>query len=58
MSDVQNQFKGHLSAYWQENRDDLLRHPTLEKLVQHQFNKLRDDNAQAHELLCRYAICF
>jgi hypothetical protein len=52
--DVQNQFQGNLKAYWQENRDDLLRHPTLEKLVQCQFNKLRDDNCQAHELLCRF----
>ena len=54
--DVQNQFQGNLKAYWQENREDLLRHPTLEKLVQCQFNKLRDDNAQAHELLCRFGL--
>jgi hypothetical protein len=52
--DVQNQSQGNLKAYWQENRDDLLRHPTLEKLVQRQFNKLRDDNSQAHELLGRF----
>ena len=52
--DVQNQFQGNLKAYWQENRNDLLRYPTLKKLVQRQFNKLRDDNAQAHELLCRF----
>jgi len=53
-SDIRKQSQGSLEVYWQENRDDLLRHPTLEKLVQRQFNKLRDDNPQAHELLCRF----
>ena len=53
-SDIRKQSQGNLEVYWQENRDDLLRHPTLEKLVQRQFNKLRDDNPQAHELLCRF----
>jgi hypothetical protein len=53
-SDIRKQSQGNLEIYWQENRDDLLRHPTLEKLVQRQFNKLRDDNPQAHELLCRF----
>jgi hypothetical protein len=53
-SDIRKQSQGSLEVYWQENRDDLLRHPTLEKLVQRQFNKLRDDNSQAHELLCRF----
>ena len=53
-SDIRKQSQGNLEVYWQENRDDLLRHPTLEKLVQRQFNKLRDDNSQAHELLCRF----
>jgi hypothetical protein len=53
-SDIRKQSQGNLEVYWQENRDDLLRHPTLEKLVQRQFNKLRDDNSQAYELLCRF----
>lgn len=51
--DIQKLAQGNLKIYWQENRDDLLRHPTLEKLVQRQFNKLKDDNPQAHKLLCR-----
>lgn len=51
--DIKKQSQGNLQIYWQENRNDLLRHPTLEKLVQRQFNKLKDDNPQAHKLLCR-----
>ncbi|MEH2371563.1 hypothetical protein [Nostoc sp.] len=45
--------QGILKVYWQDNRDDILRHPTLEKLVQRQFNKLQRDNPQAYKLLCR-----
>lgn len=52
--DIQKQSQGNLKTYWQHNRDDLLRHPTLEKLVQRQFNKLKLDNPKAHNLLCRF----
>jgi hypothetical protein len=52
-SDIQKESQGDLEAYWQQNRDDLLRHRPIESLIQRQLNKLREDNLQAHELLCR-----
>jgi hypothetical protein len=52
-SDIRKESQGNLEAYWQQNRDDLLRHRPIENLVQRQLNKLREDNLQAHELLCR-----
>ncbi|MBD2610924.1 hypothetical protein H6G94_06535 [Nostoc punctiforme FACHB-252] len=53
--DIATTSQGYLKNYWQEHQDDLLRHPTLEKLVQRQFNKLKSDNLQAYQLLCRLA---
>ncbi|MBD2676842.1 MULTISPECIES: NACHT C-terminal helical domain 2-containing protein [Nostoc] len=53
--DIATTSQGSLKNYWQEHQDDLLRHPTLEKLVQRQFNKLKNDNLQAYQLLCRLA---
>ncbi|AVH73982.1 hypothetical protein [Nostoc sp. 'Lobaria pulmonaria (5183) cyanobiont'] len=52
-SEILKESQGNLKVYWQDNRDELLRHPTLEKLVQRQFNKLQQDNPQAYKLLCR-----
>jgi hypothetical protein len=46
-------FKGDLEAYWEHNREDLLRNPTLKNLVKRQFFKLQEDNEPAHKLLCR-----
>jgi tetratricopeptide (TPR) repeat protein len=54
---IQNECQGDLEAYWQENRDDLLINPTLEKLVKTQFNKLKQDDELAYRLLCRLG-CF
>ncbi|MEH2409636.1 LuxR C-terminal-related transcriptional regulator [Nostoc sp.] len=54
--EILKESQGNLKVYWQDNRDDLLRHPTLEnleKLVQRQFNKLQQDNPQVYKLLCR-----
>jgi hypothetical protein len=52
-SDIQKQSQGNLKVYWQHNREDLLRHRSLKSLVKRQFNKLREDNRQAYDLLCR-----
>lgn len=46
--------QGNLKVYWQDNCEDILRHKTIEKLVQRQFDKLKNDNIQAYELLCRF----
>ncbi len=46
--------QGNLKVYWQDNREDILRHRTIEKLVQRQFDKLKNDNIQAYKLLCRF----
>ncbi|MEH2407099.1 hypothetical protein [Nostoc sp.] len=51
--EILRESQGNLKVYWQDNRDDILRHLTLEKLVQRQFNKLQRDNPQAYKLLCR-----
>ncbi len=45
--------QGDLEAYWQKNHDDLLINPTLENLIEGQFNKLQHDNPKAYKLLCR-----
>ena len=52
-SDIRKQFQGNLEGYWQQNRNDLLRHRSLENLIQRQLNKLSEDDPNAHELLCR-----
>jgi hypothetical protein len=49
----QQPWKGNLEAYWQQNHDDLLRHRSLKSLVKRQFNKLKEDNRPAYDLLCR-----
>ncbi|NEQ76045.1 MAG: hypothetical protein F6K23_25210 [Okeania sp. SIO2C9] len=46
-------FEGNLQAYWQENRHDLLVVPTLENLIEGQFDKLQDDRPRAARLLFR-----
>lgn len=46
-------FEGNLQAYWQENRHDLLVDPTLENLIEGQFDKLLGDHPQAARLLFR-----
>ncbi|HBE19988.1 MAG TPA: hypothetical protein DEG17_02480 [Cyanobacteria bacterium UBA11149] len=50
---IKTDCEGDLEAYWQENYEDLLIHPTLENLVKSQFDKLQQDNQQAYQLLCR-----
>lgn len=53
-SDIRKESQGNLEAYWQQNRNDLLKHRSIKNLIQRQFNKLKNDNFQAHELLCRF----
>ncbi len=55
-ADILNESKGDLKAYWQDNSEDLLRHRSLEQLVKSQFDKLRNDNLQAYNLLCRVGV--
>jgi transcriptional regulator with XRE-family HTH domain len=52
-SDIRKQAQGNLEVYWQYNRDYLLKLRSLKSLVKRQFNKLREDNRQAYDLLCR-----
>lgn len=51
--DIRLNFKRNLQAYWQQNRHDLLLAPTLDNLIEGQFNKLQHDNFSAYRLLCR-----
>jgi tetratricopeptide (TPR) repeat protein len=50
---IKNECQGDLEAYWKENDQDLLINPTLENLIEGQFNKLQHDNPKAYILLCR-----
>ncbi|MGM3306790.1 NACHT C-terminal helical domain 2-containing protein [Anabaena sp. WFMT] len=53
-ADILKESQGDLKAYWKSNSEDLLRHPSVEQLVQSQFDKLKNDNFQAYRLLCRF----
>lgn len=55
--DIRFECQGNLEAYWEENKDDLLRHPTLENLIQGQFKKLQKDEPFDYKLLCRLGCC-
>ncbi|MEO1297774.1 MAG: tetratricopeptide repeat protein [Cyanobacteria bacterium J06636_16] len=44
---------GDISAYWQENQNDLLYEQVLEDLVSQQFDRLKQLNPNAYKLLCR-----
>ncbi|MGB3419370.1 MAG: hypothetical protein WBA52_02840 [Dolichospermum sp.] len=55
-ADILNESNGNLKAYWQDNSEDLLRHRSLEQLVKSQFDKLKNDNSQAYNLLCRLGV--
>ena len=50
---IRTHFAENLEAYWQRHRDNLLLNPTLNHLVENQFNKLRRDDPHVHRLLCR-----
>jgi hypothetical protein len=52
-SDIRKESQGNLEVYWQQNHNDLLRHRSIENLIQRQLNKLSEDDPKAHELLCR-----
>ncbi len=51
--DIRLECQGNLEAYWEENKDDLLSHPTLENLIKGQFEKLQKDEPSDYQLLCR-----
>ncbi|WP_190559886.1 helix-turn-helix domain-containing protein [Anabaena sphaerica] len=53
-ADILKESQGDLKAYWKSNSQDLLRHPSVEQLVQSQFDKLKNDHFQAYRLLCRF----
>ncbi|MBW4521653.1 MAG: tetratricopeptide repeat protein [Scytolyngbya sp. HA4215-MV1] len=46
-------FSGNVEAYWQANQDDLLIERDLEDLVTQQFDRLRQLDPDAYNLLCR-----
>ena len=51
--DIRFEYQGNLEAYWEENKHDLLSHPTLENLIKSQFKKLQKDEPLDYKLLCR-----
>ncbi len=54
--EILKEAQGNLKVYWQENCEDILRHPTLKQLVQYQLDKLKNNNLQAYQLVCRLGI--
>ncbi len=54
--EIVKEAQGNLKVYWQENCEDILRHPTLKQLVQYQLDKLKNNNLQAYQLVCRLGI--
>jgi nucleoside phosphorylase len=51
--EILESFKGNSNQFWQENQERLLRHPELEFLVKSQFDRLKESNFYAYQLLCR-----
>lgn len=52
-SAIQEDFSGDLAAYWQANQEDLFIERDLEDLVINQFNRSRQQNINAYNLVCR-----
>ncbi|NET32065.1 MAG: ATP-binding protein [Cyanothece sp. SIO1E1] len=50
---IAEDFDGDVKAYWQENQNDLFIERDLEDLVTQQFERLREQNPDAYNLLCR-----
>ncbi|NET52248.1 MAG: ATP-binding protein [Merismopedia sp. SIO2A8] len=50
---IAQDFDGDVDEYWQENQDDLFIERDLEDLVKQQFERLREQNPDAYNLLCR-----
>ena len=51
--EVDIDFSGNLTEYWNQYRDDLLANPELESLIVGQFDRLEMTDPSAHQLLCR-----
>lgn len=50
---IQQEYRGNLGIYWQENGDDPLVETNLKNLVASQFDRLQALDPQAYLLLCR-----
>jgi tetratricopeptide (TPR) repeat protein len=50
---IAEDFAGDMAAYWQVNQDDLLIERDLEDLVTTQFERIRELDGDAYNLLCR-----
>jgi tetratricopeptide (TPR) repeat protein len=50
---IRQDFEGDVSAFWQENSQDLLLEPELKDLVASQFDRLQRSDPEAYKLLCR-----
>lgn len=50
---IREDFRGEMTAYWQENQQDLLAMPDLRNLVVSQINRLQALDPAAYRLLCR-----
>ncbi len=46
-------FEGDVTAFWQQNSQDLLVEPELKDLVASQFDRLQNSNPDVYQLLCR-----
>lgn len=50
---IKQDYEGDVNTYWQANKDDLLREKVIENLVTSQFERLKQLDINAYNLLCR-----
>jgi hypothetical protein len=52
---ILNYFQGNIDAYWQDNKteDGLIIEKAVENLIKEQFERLKNINLDAYNLLCR-----
>lgn len=52
---IQTKYNGNLEAYWQENKEFLLK-GNIKDLVASQFDRIQDNNIDVYNLLCRLGL--
>ena len=53
---IHEESQGNLAYWWKRYQNNLLCHPPLNSLIEHQFQKLKQDSPLAYKLLCRMGV--
>ncbi|MDJ1181868.1 ATP-binding protein [Roseofilum casamattae] len=56
LDSIKTDSDGNIEYWWQHNQKNLFCHPTLNVLVERQFEKLATDSPLAYQLLCRMGV--